>query len=147
MKKTAHVFYTVGKWLQLALVILLALCFVGFAIGLVFAAIAGDTYWITYCVTYLIVSFIYLGIEIAAWIVILNAIKKQNENSKSKAPHIMCIVAGAIANVCYLVGGILSLILVCRGQEVEPIQAISKEQVKNAVSREKPAKEEKEESK
>lgn len=146
MKKTAHTFYIVAKWLQLALVILCALAVVGSTIAVIVSAISANdslAHWISS----LVVSIIYLGIEIAAWIVVLNAIKKQNEDSKSKAPHIMCIVAGAIANVCYLVGGILSLILVCRGQEVEPIQAISKEQVKDAVSREKPAKEEKEESK
>lgn len=146
MKKTAHTFYIVAKWLQLALVILCALAVVGSTIAVIVSAIS-DNGLLANWISSLVVSTIYLGIEIAAWIVVLNAIKKQNEDSKSKAPHIMCIVAGAIANVCYLVGGILSLILVCRGQEVEPIQAISKEQVKDAVSREKPAKEEKEESK
>ena len=146
MKKTAHTFYIVAKWVQLALVILCALAVVGCTIAVIVSAIT-DNGWVAYWVARLIVSFIYLGIEIAAWIVVLHAIKKQNEDSKSKAPHIMCIVAGAFANPCYFVGGILSLILVCRGQEVEPIQAISKEQVKDAVSREKPAKEEKEESK
>lgn len=146
MKKTAHTFYIVAKWLQLAFVILCALAVVGSTIGVIVSAITANDMLVQW-IAYLVASFIYLGIEIAAWIVVLNAIKKQNEDSKSKAPHIMCIVAGAFANVCYLVGGILSLILVCKGQEVEPIQAISKEQVKDAVSREKPAKEEKEESK
>lgn len=148
MKKTAHVFYTVGKWLQLVAVILLALGIVGCGIAIAVYAVQANEEGVIYWVARAIVCFVYLLVEIAIWIVVGVAIRKQKEDSKSKAPHIMCIVAGAIGNICYLVGGILSLILVIRGEDAGEIQAISKEQVKDVVAKdkeEKPVEETKEE--
>ena len=141
MKKAAHILYTIGKWFQLAYVILAALWSVVALIVFIVYTAAGD---FPLGLGSLIGSIIFLAIEIAAWIVINIAIKKQKEDSKDKAPHIICIVVGVISqNYFYVAGAILSLIMISKGQEVEPIQAISKEQVKGAIKKDK--KEEKKE--
>lgn len=147
MKKAAHILYTIAKWWQLALVILAALYTVGGVIGAIISFVNGE---VATGIALLITSVVWLAWEVAAWIVILNAIKKQKEDSKSKAPHIICIIVGAVAgNPCYIAGAILSLIMISKGQDVEQIQSISKEQVQDTVKKvkkeEKPeeAKEEK----
>ena len=135
MKKAAHILYTIAKWFQLAYVILAALWSVVALIVFIVHTAAGD---FPLGLGSLIASIIFLAIEIAAWIVINIAIKKQKEDSKDKAPHIICIVVGVISqNYLYVAGAILSLIMISKGQEVEPIQAISKEQVKSAVKKDK----------
>lgn len=135
MKKASHILYTIGKWLQLALVIWGALQAIGMLIGSIVCFVNDN---IGGGIGLLLACPIMLVVEVAAWIVVLIAIKKQKANSKDKAPHIMCIVAGALCgNLCYVVGAIFALILISKGQEVEPIQSISKEQVKNAVKKDK----------
>lgn len=135
MKKASHILYTIGKWLQLALVIFGALYAIGMIIGSIVSFVNDE---ILAGVMLLLFSPAILIFEIAVWIVVLIAIKKQKANSKDKVPHIMCIVAGVIGqNYCYVVGAIFALILISKGQEVEPIQSISKEQVKNAVKKDK----------
>ena len=142
MKKAAHILYTIGKWFQLAYVILAALWSVVALIVFIVYTAAGD---FPIGLGNLIASIIFLAIEIAAWIVINIAIKKQKEDSKSKAPHIICIVVGVISqNYLYVAGAILSLIMISKGQEVEPIQAISKEQVQDTVKKVKKDKKEEE---
>ena len=133
MKKASHILYTIGKWLQLALVILAAIqaliMFIFSIVNFVDGEYGAGVALLLTCPLWLI-------IEVAAWIVVLIAIKKQKANSKDKAPHIMCIVAGVVAwNPCYIAGAILALIMISKGQEVEPIQAISKEQVQKAVKK------------
>ena len=147
MKKAARILYTIAKWWQLALVILAALYTVGGVIGAIISFFDGE---VGTGIALLVTSIVWLAWEVAAWIVILNAIKKQKEDSKSKAPHIICIVVGVVAgNPCYVAGAILSLIMISKGQDVEQIQSISKEQVQDTVKKvkkeEKPeeAKEEK----
>lgn len=141
MKKAAHILYTIAKWWQLALVILAALYTVGGLIGAIIYFVNGE---VALGIGLLLSSILWLAWEIAAWIVVLIAIKKQKEDSKNKAPHIICIIVGVLAgNPCYIAGAILSLIMIGKGQEVEPIQSISKEQVKGAVKKDK--KEEKKE--
>ena len=147
MKKAARILYAIAKWWQLALVILAALYTIGGVIGAIISFVNGE---VATGIALLITSVVWLAWEVAAWIVILNAIKKQKEDSKSKAPHIICIVVGVVAgNPCYVAGAILSLIMISKGQDVEQIQSISKEQVQDTVKKvkkeEKPeeAKEEK----
>lgn len=133
MKKAAHILYTIAKWWQLALVILAALYTVGGVIGAIISFVNGE---VATGIALLITSVVWLAWEVAAWIVILNAIKRQREDSKSKAPHIICIVVGAVAgNPCYIAGAILSLIMISKGQDVEEIQSISKEQVQDTVKK------------
>ena len=135
MKKASRILYTIGKWYQLALVIFGALYAIGMIIGSIVSFVNDE---IVSGVLLLLFSPVILVFEVAVWIVVLIAIKKQKENSKDKAPHIMCIVAGVIGqNWFYVVGAIFALIMISKGQEVEPIQSISKEQVKDAVKKEK----------
>ena len=145
MKKTARVFYTIAKWLQLAVVILCALGVVAATIWFIIALVGGGWEAGASAFGTLLGMTFYLAIAVACWIVVNVAIKKQKEDSKSKAPHIMCIVIGVFSNVCYLVGGILSLIMIAKGQEVEEIQGFSKEQVQSAVKGKGKKAEEKEE--
>lgn len=142
MKKAARILYTIAKWWQLALVILAALYTLGGLIGAIICFVNSE---VGLGISLLLTSILWLAWEIAAWIVILNAIKKQKEDSKNKAPHIICIIVGVLAgNPCYIAGAILSLIMISKGQEVEPIQSISKEQVKETAKKVK--KDKKEES-
>lgn len=133
MKKAAKIMYQIGKWYQLALIIFTALAAIGMIVGAIISFVNGE---ILYGVLLLIFSIVPLAVEIVVWIFVLIAIKKQKEDSKDKAPHIMCIVVGVLGeNWFYVVGAILTLIMISKGQEVEPIQSITKEQVQGAVKK------------
>ena len=135
MKKAAKIMYQIGKWYQLALIIFTALAAIGMIVGAIISFVNGE---ILYGVLLLIFSIVPLAVEIVVWIFVLIAIKKQKEDSKNKVPHIMCIVVGVLGeNWFYVVGAILTLIMISKGQEVEPIQSITKEQVQGAVKKDK----------
>lgn len=134
MKKAAKIMYQIGKWYQLALIIFTALAAIGMIVGAIISFVNEE---ILIGVLLLIFSIVPLAVEIVVWIFVLIAIKKQKEDSKAKAPHIMCIIVGVLGeNWFYVVGAILTLIMISKGQEVEPIQSITKEQVQGAVKKE-----------
>ena len=127
MKKTAEVFYKIARILA---IILVPLFFVLSAI------------WLTLGIIHVIREMDYAKdftefarflihciLALVALIVTNIQFKRIEEDPKDKGPHIVNIVMGVLGcNPCFIVGAILSIILICQQEDKEEVQAEPKEE-------------------
>lgn len=127
MKKTAETMYKVARIIAIVLIPVYAIV-ASVYLGIAIYDIINELEWakdLGRSIGY----FFYSIFEIVVLIVTSIQFKRMAEDPTDKAPHIVCIVFGALGgNPFFIVGAILSIILICQQENPEQVEAEKKEE-------------------
>ena len=127
MKKTAETMYKVARIIAIVLIPVYAIV-ASVYLGIAIYDIINELEWakdLGRSIGY----FFYSIFEIVVLIVTSIQFKHMAEDPTDKAPHIVCIVFGALGgNPFFIVGAILSIILICQQENPEQVEAEKKEE-------------------
>ena len=136
MKKTAETFYKVAKIIAIILIPVYAVVATVY-LGVAIYDIVKELEW-AHDLGKSIGYFFYSIFEIVVLIVTSIQFKRMAEDPTDKAPHIVYIVFGVLGgNPFFIVGAILSIILICQQENPEQVEAEKKEEPAEEVKEEK----------
>ena len=128
MKKTAETMYKVARIIALVLIAVYAIVATVYLGLMIFDIVKGNETWVNNLGKF-VGYFLYSLFEIVVVIVTSIQFKRIANDPMDKGPHIVNIVFGVLGcNPFFIVGAILSIILICQQEDKEEVQAEPKEE-------------------